>query len=106
MKARRDYLKALASSHPEVLNDSVFQDPPDLDFEAIEKFANASFELTPEAYVVMRSFISHLKNETNRAVRESEARNKEDSATEPYILTPAVEATTPKYTTFVSSAVT
>lgn len=91
MKAKRDFLKTLASMHPEVLQDLVFQDPPDLDFDSIESFANSAFELTPEAYVVMRSFIRQLKDETNRAIRESEVKNKEDNTTEPYILTPAVE---------------
>lgn len=92
-RQRRRYLKALAETHPEVLKDEVFLEPKQLDWPALRQLAHSLFEPSPLFMTVYREFVNDMREQTNRAIKESEERHKNNHLEEPFVYFPSADYT-------------
>lgn len=90
---RRRYLKSLAQTNPEVLKDEVFLEPGQLDWSALRQLAHAIFEPSPLFMTVYREFVNDMREQTNRAIRESEERHQQNHLDEPFVYFPSADYT-------------
>ena len=92
-RQRRRYLKALAETSPEVLKDEVFLEPKELDWPAMRQLAHSIFEPSPLFMTVYREFVNDMREQTNRAIKESEERHKNNHLDEPFVYFPSADYT-------------
>ena len=90
---RRRYLKSLAETNPEVLKDEVFLEPKQLDWSQLRQLAHAIFEPSPLFMTVYREFVNDMREQTNRAIRESEERHQQNHLDEPFVYFPSADYT-------------
>lgn len=90
---RKRYLKSIAKTHPEVLKDEVFMKPEVLNWEEMRELANSMFKLGDHTENVLRRFINDMREQTNRAVRESEERHRQSPFDEPFVYFPSIDFT-------------
>lgn len=92
-KQRMRYLKALAEAVPDVLKDQVFLKPKVLDWSAMRQLAQIMFEPSPLFMTVFREFTNDMRTQTNRAIKESEERQKASPMDEPFVYFPSADYT-------------
>ncbi|OFZ18251.1 MAG: hypothetical protein A2Z20_10695 [Bdellovibrionales bacterium RBG_16_40_8] len=92
-KQRRRYLKSLAETQPEVLQDEVFLEPKPLDWVALRQLAHTMFTPSPLFMTVYRDFVNDMRDQTNRAIRESEERHQQNHIDEPFVYFPSADYT-------------
>lgn len=92
-RQRRRYLKSLAETNPEVLKDEVFLEPKQLDWASLRQLAHAMFEPSPLFMTVYREFVNDMREQTNRAIRESEERRQNNHLDEPFVYFPSADYT-------------
>ena len=92
-RQRRRYLKSLAETNPEVLKDEVFLEPKQLDWASLRQLAHAMFEPSPLFMTVYREFVNDMREQTNRAIRESEERHQQNHLDEPFVYFPSADYT-------------
>lgn len=90
---RRQYLKALAGTHPEVMQDEVFLSPEKLNWSELREFAHALMQPSALFMTVYREFINDMREQTNRAIRESEERHQRNHLDEPFVYFPSADYT-------------
>ncbi len=92
-KQKARYLKAIAEANPEVLKDEVFLEPKALDWAAMRQLAHSMFEESPLFMTIYREFANDMREQTNRAIKESEERHKNNHLDEPFIYFPSSDYT-------------
>ncbi len=87
------YLKSLAAAYPEAWQDAVFRKPRPLDWSALRQIANSVFTLSPLFMTMYRELVNDMREQTHRAIRESEQRYKKNYLDEPFVYFPSAEYT-------------
>jgi hypothetical protein len=90
---RRRYLKTLAPTHPEVMQDEVFLSPEKLNWPEMRELAHALIQPSSLFMTVYREFIKDMREQTNRAIRESEERFQQNHLDEPFVYFPSADYT-------------
>jgi hypothetical protein len=90
---RRRYLKTLAPTHPEVMHDEVFLKPEKVNWAELRELAHVLIQPSPLFMTVYREFIQDLREQTNRAIRESEDRHQQNHLAEPFVYFPSADYT-------------
>lgn len=87
------FLKAIVDTYPDVLKDEAFLSIPHVDWQALRLFANTLLAPSSLFMVAFREFINEMRLETNKAVRSSEERHKQNRYTEPFVYHPSCDYT-------------
>ena len=90
---RRRYLKTLAPTHPEVMADEVFLSPEKLNWDELRELAHALIQPSSLFMTVYREFINDMREQTHRAIRESEVRHQQNHLDEPFVYFPSADYT-------------
>lgn len=92
-RAHRTYLKALARSHPAVLQDEVFLNPEFVDWETLRELALATTQLSELSATFWREITEDLRAETIKDVRASQERHHNNPLDEPFVYMPSADLT-------------
>ena len=96
-REHRRYLHSLGESHPEILPEilktQTFTDPERLDWVSLRQIAHTLFKPSPLFMTVYREFVNDMRNQTNRAIRVSEARHQDNPIDEPFVYFPSADYT-------------
>lgn len=90
-KAR--FLTAILEMQPKAQKDEVFLKTPFVDWQALRLFANTLMVPSNLFMVTFREFVNEMRTETNKAVRSSEERHKQNRYTEPFVYHPSCDYT-------------
>lgn len=90
---RKRYLKTLAEVDPSVLKDEVFLEPEPLNWEEMRQLAQVLIKPGDLFMGVYREFIDEMRMETNRAIRDSEERHRQNHQDEPFVYFPSADYT-------------
>ena len=87
-------LKALSKACPDsIATNEVFLAPPKIDFEQLRDFADILMDTDDNFAVFYRDLVSVMREQTNKAVRESEARQQKSRFAEPFVYFPSCDYT-------------
>ncbi len=92
-KADKRFLDALAETHPEVLKHEVYQTPEIFEWHELRQLAYTIFELSPQFKANYLELVNEFRTQTNRAIRESEERHKNNPQEEPFVYFPSADLT-------------
>ena len=88
---KKNYLDSMAEMYPEVLQDSTFVEPNPINWNSLRTLAHATFKLSSTFMATYRDLVNDMRNETHRAIRESETRHQEDHLSEPFVYFPSAD---------------
>lgn len=92
-KERQRYLKAIAEVEPRALEDEVFLQPEKLNWAEIRQLAQTVFKLSPNFLPAYREFVNDMREQTHRAIRESEEKHQQNQLDEPFVYFPSADYT-------------
>jgi MoxR-like ATPase len=88
-RQRSRYLSAVSKFSPNAKKDEVFVAAEKIDWDSLRLFADILISPSQLFMVSFREFMTEMRTETNRAVRESEEKHRNNRNAEPFIYFPS-----------------
>lgn len=84
-------LNSVAEEFPDVLKDKTFLKAREIDWKLVRKFSALLFDTDDQFDLIMNTMVDELRDDTFKAIRESEAAHMKNKIDEPFIYFPSAD---------------